>query len=263
MSLNSLLRNQPKPWLNIRVNDLVVDGNLTIGSDLVFSNLILDTLTVASDSMLTNVIAGNINLGYSDQSLVVSNGSGDLTELPIGSNTEVLTVNGGLISWQPSGGGSSYTPSIAILSETQTSGTGGNGGSGGSSQTWTRRLINTIEHNDNTIVSINNNLFTLVAGEYLIEIDVPGCGCSSHKSRLYNNTQTSIVSYGSNEVTTEPGVQTNSKIKCKITSNGTDEYEIQHWVDSLNANDSDYTRGFAISEGFPENYTKIVINKLD
>ena len=65
MSLNELILDKPKPWLNARVNDLIVDGDLTV-SGVTFEKITVSAVIpgVASEpaSFATNDIPFNIEL---------------------------------------------------------------------------------------------------------------------------------------------------------------------------------------------------------
>lgn len=136
MSLNQLLKNERKPWLNIRVEDLVVDGtsNIQIPSDLN-----VDTLTVNNDAQVDGVInagtslttdgnletTGDAVIGsnliingestFNDQITVeqdaIFNGGVNMS-LPSGSGTDIVKIDlvtGNLFYEDtPSGSGGSY-----------------------------------------------------------------------------------------------------------------------------------------------------------
>lgn len=57
MSLNQLIADNYKPWLNIRVNDLVIDGTSAIQGDLETTGLILGSGTALRNYEIVDVTA--------------------------------------------------------------------------------------------------------------------------------------------------------------------------------------------------------------
>lgn len=81
-------------------------------------------------------------------------------------------------------------PEIEVIYESQTSGT--NGGNITGTGAWYQRTLNTSE-GSNSWVSLSSNRFTLNAGTYHVQWSSPMYGTNSHKSRLYNFTDSTTI----------------------------------------------------------------------
>lgn len=157
------------------------------------------------------------------------------------------------------GGGTPYTPSIAILRDEKASGT--NGGSSAAS-TWNNRTINTEVSDIKNIVTLASNQFTPIAGTYKIDVTAATHGGGGvHKLRLYNVTQDTVVSYGLNGRGPTQSQAYPTTLKTIFTANGTDAYRIDHYTNAAVANTG---LGFPTSiTGVNEIYLELVLEKID
>lgn len=157
----------------------------------------------------------------------------------------------------PSGAGSAYTPSIAILRDEKASGT--NGGSSAAT-TWNARDLNTEVSDSESIVSISSNQFTPIAGTYKIDVEaVVHNLVGAHRLRLYNVTDASVVSYGKNSRNNGTTQTSDGSLKTIFTANGTDAYRIDHYTASNIATNG---LGSAMSLGVNEIYMEIVLELI-
>ena len=142
--------------------------------------------------------------------------------------------------------------SYAILVDQKTSGT--NGGSFTSGD-WRTRDLNTETTDEDGIVSLSSNQFTLGAGSYLIQYFAPACQANSHQARLYNITDSSEASLGSTEYagTGSNMPQTTSYGYIRLTLTGNKVFELQHRCSSTINN---YGMGVGSAGGFNWGTTK-------
>jgi hypothetical protein len=157
------------------------------------------------------------------------------------------------------GGGTPYTPSIAILRDEKSSGT--NGGSSAAS-TWNNRTINTEVSDIKNIVTLASNQFTPIAGTYKIDVSAATHGGGGvHKLRLYNVTQDAVVAYGLNGRGPTQSQAYPTTLKTIFTANGTDAYRIDHYTNAAVANTG---LGFPTSiTGVNEVYLELILEKID
>tara|TARA_R110000764_G_scaffold134729_1_gene222849 strand:+ start:323 stop:856 length:534 start_codon:yes stop_codon:yes gene_type:complete len=82
--------------------------------------------------------------------------------------------------------------SVAIIADRKTAGTPGGTSTLGS---WQTRDLNTEVIDVNGLVTLSSNQFTLQAGKYVVDWDASAyTGVNQHVSRIYNITDTEIVS---------------------------------------------------------------------
>lgn len=116
----------------------------------------------------------------------------------------------------------------AKLSDTKTAGTGAGTFTSGA---WRTRTINTEDNDSAGIVSLSANQFILQAGTYRINARACAYQVDSHKSRLYNITDSTTTLVGTSEVSgvVPTYASTWSKIAGEFTIAGAKTFEIQHY----------------------------------
>ena len=144
-----------------------------------------------------------------------------LTQIPaanlVGVCTSGLTRTGGFGKFA----------SYAIIADVKTS-----NGDGGTFTTgaWRTRDLNTELSDEDSIVSISSNQFTLAAGSYLIIFSAPALRVNSHQLRLYNITSSAAVQSGNVEYAAsgsgKAGNTANGSARVVISSSTV--FEIQH-----------------------------------
>jgi len=147
--------------------------------------------------------------------------------------------------------------SVALLAEEQTSGTSGGTFTSGA---WQTRTLNTEVADTNGIVSLSANVFTLGAGTYLIEWSAPVYQVTNHQTRLYDNTNSTVIEYGSTEyASASAGVTNRSFGAAEVTISTSTGYKIEHRCASTYA-----TYGFGTNSSFGnvEVFTQVKITKL-
>lgn len=126
---------------------------------------------------------------------------------------------------------------------------------------WRTRDLNTEIADPDSIVSISSNQFTLGAGSYLIEASAAAFGVSRHSTRIYNSTDSSVVEYGTSQISgTGQEASSDSTVLARVTITGSTAFEIQHRCQTTKA-----TFGFGLETGFDsaakEKYTVVKIFK--
>lgn len=147
--------------------------------------------------------------------------------------------------------------SVALLAEEQPSNTNGGTFTSGS---WQTRTLNTVQSDTDGIVSLSSNVFTLGAGTYVIEWSAPVYNVLNHQTRLYDNTNTAVVEYGSTEYASSTHNVTNRSFgSAKITISSSTDYKIEHRCATTKAT---YGLGVNANFGNVEVYTQVKITKL-
>lgn len=148
----------------------------------------------------------------------------------------------------------SYDNISARISDKKDPGT--NGGTFNSGM-WVTRPLNTIEGSQNFCI-LNNNQFTLIAGNYHLEIGACACGVQNHQFRLMNVSNNSVVDVSLNGYTTGNNDFLSLAVNINITE--PTSYEIQHQCVNSVIN---YGFGRSVGFGEPEVYCYIEITKLN
>ena len=143
-----------------------------------------------------------------------------LTQIPaanlVGVCTSGLTRTGGF------GKFSSY----AIIADVKAS--NGDGGTF-TSGAWRTRDLNTELSDEDNIVSISSNQFTLQAGTYLIVFSAPAHNANSHQTRLYNISTSLNLQYGQSAYSgSTASMTTYSRGAVRVTIASSTVFEIQH-----------------------------------
>ena len=133
--------------------------------------------------------------------------------------------------------------SYAIIADVKS---GGNNGGTFTSGAWRTRDLNTEIADDDGIVSISSNQFTLQAGTYRISASACVHRSERHQLALYNVTDTSFVQKGINSYAQGGDVVTNAVLLSKFTITGAKVFEIQHRCQST---ESDEGFGIKIQTG--------------
>tara|TARA_B100001115_G_C15745994_1_gene364360 strand:- start:241 stop:885 length:645 start_codon:yes stop_codon:yes gene_type:complete len=168
-----------------------------------------------------------------------------------GSANEFLKTDGsGNLSFGAAGGGK--FASYAVITDVKSANASGGTFTAGD---WRTRDLNTETTDEDGIVSISSNQFTLGAGSYLIQYFAPADQCNSHQARLYNITDSSEVSLGSTEYagTGSNMSQTTSYGFVRLTLSGSKVFELQHRCSSTINN---YGFGVGSQGGFSWGTTK-------
>ena len=95
------------------------------------------------------------------------------------------------------------------------------------------RILNTIVTNEITSASLSSNRITLPSGTYYIDHVGFAYDCSSHRTLLYNITDSSVTLLGSNtyaDVNNEVG--NHSFLKGRFTISSQKVFEIRHYTDA-------------------------------
>jgi len=124
------------------------------------------------------------------------------------------------------GGGGKFS-SYAIIADSKAS----NADAGTfTSGAWRTRDLNTEFSDEDSIVSISSNQFTLGTGNYLIEWICPAYRTSSHSSRLYNVTDSTSIQSGylGYDNSTEGLSHSLTGGSARISITGNKVFEIQH-----------------------------------
>ena len=101
---------------------------------------------------------------------------------------------------------------------------------------WKTRYLNTVVYNNDILISLENDRFTLPAGSYCIDWDAPASNVGVHQTRLYNFTTTMVVAYGTGERALS-NVSTRSFGTTVVTINNPSSFEIQHCSEALNSSE--------------------------
>lgn len=166
---------------------------------------------------------------------------------------------GALFSIDDAGTDLQLSPQIAIIADSQTSGT--NAGAT-TTTTWVTRPIQTEVSDPHALVTLSANKFTPVAGVYDAEVfatviaNASAATLAAH--RLFNVTSTTELAKSANvRLVADTGAT--ASFRTRITANGTDEFRVDTYVTSGRATTG---LGQAVSTGSNEIYTIIVLRKI-
>jgi len=153
--------------------------------------------------------------------------------------------------------GQNKIPSYAKLSDVKSAGTNGGTFTSGS---WQTRTLNTEDTDDDGIVSLSSNQFTLQAGTYRICASTPAYYIAAHKAKLYNITAAVDVILGTTEMSyTDGSITTRSMVVGQFTISSASVFEIQHRCEITRATDG---LGYRSNFGVAEVYTVVELWKL-
>ena len=115
---------------------------------------------------------------------------------------------------------------------------------------WRTRDLNTEIVDDDGIVSISSNQFTLQAGTYKIYASAPAYLVKEHQIKLYNVTDSADVSFGVPQYSSDAmRVTQNSELYDRVTIGAAKTFEIRHYGELTKTNN-----GF----GVPTNFGNVV-----
>ena len=135
-------------------------------------------------------------------------------------------------------GGTGNPISIAIVGDKKSMGTSGGGYS---ADQWSKRTLNFEDDPDN-IVTYASNEFTLSVGTYFVDWFTTAFYANSATSRLYNHTDSSVVSYGTdghpsyNRSGVVDHTNTYSLGSVVFSITGTKNFSIGYYPDHYDAN---------------------------
>lgn len=145
------------------------------------------------------------------------------------------------------------------LLDSKLSGTNGGTATG---QTWTNRIINTINTDETSEVTLNSNLFVLPAGIYEVSARTTFYTLNNTKIRLQNTTDNTTLLYGTNSYFNPgAGVYGQQFLTGKFTIGETKEIALQYWTQS-GFNSNQFNLGGQVGDGSPEIYTVIDLWKV-
>ena len=138
---------------------------------------------------------------------------------------------------------------FAIVEDQKASGTGGGSSTAGS---WVTRTLNTEVKDPLNRITLSSNTFVSTVNAE-VEWSAPGYQVNSHKTRLYNVTDSVVVAYGTTERSpASGGIMTRSFGRGDIVAGKT--YRIDHMCATTDANGF----GYATYVGWPtESYTVV------
>ena len=150
-----------------------------------------------------------------------------------------------------------FADSYAKITDTKASGLGGGAFTSGA---WQTRTLNTKDSDDDLIVTLAANQFTLQAGKYRIRASAPAYEVGGHKIRLRNITDSSTEIIGSSAYFNFGlNVMTHSFLSGELTIASAKTFELQHHCQATDAS------GFGVDlDGGGENavYATIEIWRL-
>ena len=167
------------------------------------------------DSLGNFVNAGDIYLNTTTKKFRVFNGSTFDTVVSVSRNTfeSPQVANIGVFK------------NYAVLTDTKTA-----TASGGSflKNFWRVRDINTEQFDNDNIVSISNNQFTLQAGTYFIKASALSSNVGDNQLRIYNATDTDVVARGNVCQSLLDGANFTATVQGRVTITAATAFEIQH-----------------------------------
>ena len=82
---------------------------------------------------------------------------------------------------------------------------------------------------EDSIVSISSNEFTLAAGAYLIHWSAPGYQVNVHVTRLYDVTNSAVIQYGTSAFSHDQNSTTNRSFGwARVAPSGSTAYKLEH-----------------------------------
>lgn len=211
--------------------------------------LVIGTNVQAYNALLLSIAGLSVVSG----DLIYGSGTAAVSRLAKGSDGQYLTLSSGVPAW----GYNSSAPDI-IAEDQKASGTAG--GSASATTTATRTL-NTLVRNNGTLGSLSSNAITLPAGTYYAEWSAPGYRCDAVQTRLYNQTDSSVIGNGTS-VFSESGSAVStvtSEGSVTFTLAGSKAVRVEQYTRVARATDG---LGVAATSGFGEVYARLAIWRI-
>lgn len=232
--------------LNNNYSDLIFDFNLISGqNDGVSSRLDAIESTFSDSTNEISVLSGEI--------LSLKSATGILQDDLSVALDSISIIESGVSGI--SGVTDNYVYNYIYLADVKNSGVGGGTFSGGS---WITRDINTEISDSGSLCSISANVITLQDGLYSCNISCPAIGVGSHMSRLYNNSDSSVLLSGTMEYAGNFSSRSNIIGRFSIAGGTGKLISIQHLCQSTvigsgfgsgsSLNDSDLNNIYTIAE---------------
>lgn len=155
-----------------------------------------------------------------------------------------------------SGGGGAASMSYAKVSDTKAANTAGGSSSAGAFRT---RDLNTIDSDDDSIVSLSTNQISLGEGTYRVRGHTLTHATGNIKSRIRNITDSSDTIIGSNGFQSTAGIATYSFVEGQFTIASTKTFEFQIRTSLSRGTDG---LGLQVNLGVSEVYTVLEIWKV-
>lgn len=148
--------------------------------------------------------------------------------------------------------------SVAIIKDEKPNNTDGGRFQDGQ---WFNRDLNVIEGNNANVILNLDNTFTVQPGSYFIQAFCPAYRVLEHQTRIYNNTDNQVISYGQSCFAPNRSrcTQSNSVVMGFITTTQPKILSIQH-RSQTNRNNNGY--GIANSFGNTQVYTIVSVFKI-
>jgi len=179
----------------------------------------------------------------------------NLTNLPAANLTGTLpAISGANLTNLPASG--KFASYAIIADQKATNAVGGTPSTG----TFNVRDLNTELVDDDNIVSISSNQFTLQAGTYLIRASAPAYRAGRHQIILWNVTDSSVAQVGTSEYNHNgANTLTRSFVQGRATIGAAKAFEIRHRVEYADPNN-----GWGVETNYdlqPTIYTVVEIYK--
>ena len=205
-----------------------LDGIATSANAYVHPNHTGDVTSTADGA--TVIAAGAVDIAMlangTDGQIITWDASGAPTVVGPGTDGQVLTSTGAGSppAFEDAAGG--LFSAWAHVFELQSGGTEGGTFTNGAMRT---RVLNG-ESDPSNIVSLSSNQFTLGAGSYIIRWSAPAYRTNQHVSELYDATNSTVESRGTQAYSDSGGdyAETRSIGKARVSPSGDTAYEIRH-----------------------------------
>ena len=185
----------------------------------------MSKLKVSGNASGTGVITLEAPNTNTDRAITLPDAAGELINIAPSTSGNVLTSDGTDWTSAAAAGGGLYA-SVAIICDQKAANTVGGTFTSGA---WRTRDLNTEISDDDGIVSISSNQFTLQAGTYTLDWMAAAYNVHVHKTRLANTTDSSY-NYGMTAYVNDSGndVVTYSDGSAVVTIGSAKVFEIQH-----------------------------------
>ncbi|MFC1975047.1 hypothetical protein ACFLXQ_01455 [Chloroflexota bacterium] len=188
-------------------------GRLKVSDPAVSGHVLLDGV------VHTDTVADAVTKG----SLIVGNSTPKWDELGVGANNQILMADSAQalgLKWGHRG----YD--YIQLEDRKSSGSHGGTFTLGA---WRTRVLNTEVIDTGGNCTLSGNQFTLTAGTYIIYASAPALWVQSHKTRLYNVSDGTVIAHGTSGYTTNTDyVSTRSFVAGRFTIASTKTFRLEH-----------------------------------